>query len=481
MQTLLFVLAACAPTEVVLRGPSVGSCSYVSSFSGLPECRDFHDATDEEAEAHCADDGAVFEPGVACDVDDVLGTCTYEADGFQIRTTVEGTDASECGSNRFGCETFAGGVWEPAANCDGTDELVVLDDPWPWPELVCADPLPGEPPGASDGQVCTWQVVSGATEAGRAFSDYAECEVIRRQRPYSPVPANPLADEADARMDDAAYVAELDWVRGQLRSASCECCHSQLAPDGPSVFDVDFEGNMANQFSDRGLAMAAGWIPTVGFGTYPPEDNNGFSRNSAENPDHSAFPTTDQARMLAFFTAELAHRGKVADDFAGDLYGAGPLDAQLYYEPDVCTPEEGVDADGVLHWAPGRARFVYVLEQGSLSPTVPPNLDTPEGTLWRLDLPPDGDPVASGTVTYGEVPAGMTQVWPADGAAPPALEAGKEYYLYATADVLFPISRCVFVAGEATPPAGCDSRGGASTAGLGGALLVLAAALHRRR
>lgn len=469
------------PEAVVLRGESIGSCSYVSSFSGEPECRDFHDADAADAEAHCADDGATFEAGVVCDVEEVLGTCTYESDGMQIRTTVEGTDASTCGSNRFGCETFAGGVWEPAANCDGTDELVVLDDPWPWPELVCVDPLEGEPVGESDGQVCTWQVVSGATEAGRHFSDYAECDVIRRQRPYSSVPANDLADEPDSRMDDPTFAAEVDWTRSQLRAGSCECCHSQLAPEGPAVFDADFEGNWANQMSDRGLAIGASWVPTVGFGTYPAEENNGFARNSAEHPEYSAFPSTDPARLVAFFEGELAHRGLTRDDFDGDSFGAGPLDEQLYYEPEACTPDEGIDADGVIRWAPGRARFVYVLEKESASPTVPPNLDTPAGTLWRIDLPPDGSPVRSETITYGVVPDGMVQTWPADGSAPPPLEQGKEYYLYVTADVMFPISRCEFVAGEAAPAeeaAGCNA-GGASV-GLGAGLLALGAALRRR-
>ena len=455
---LLLLLLSCANDPVLLQGDPVGSCSYVSSFSNLPECREIY-GTEAQGEESCADDGATFEPEVSCAVADVLGTCTYEADGYQVRTIVEGTDAGECGSNEFGCETFANGVWEPGAACVGEDELVVLDDPWPWPEQICVDPIEGEPEGQSEGgQVCTWQVVSGATEEGRSFSDYADCEVIRRQRPYSSVPANERADEEDPRMDDPAYVAELDWVRDQIRAGSCDCCHSAVAPDGAAVFNHDFDGNMANQFNDRGLALGAGWIPTIGFGTYPAEDNNGFSRNSAEHSDWSAFPTTDQDRIRAFFEAELEHRGLTPDDFEGDVYGAGPLDAQLYYEPEACSAEEGIDADGVIRWAPGRARFVYVLEKGSLSPTVPPNLDTPDGTIWRIDLDPDGSPVSSESVVYGQVPAGMTQVWPETG-APAKLEEGKEYYLYVTADVMFPISRCVFTAGDSG--GGCDTGAGA--------------------
>jgi MYXO-CTERM domain-containing protein len=108
---------------------------------------------------------------------------------------------------------------------------------------------------------------------------------------------------------------------------------------------------------------------------------------------------------------------------------------------------------------------------------VPPNLWLPEGTIWRVDLPMDGDPVPSGTVRYGEVPEGMTQAWPLDGGAPP-LEMGKDYYLYAAADIMYPISRCIFTAGEDPEPTGCASTG--AEAGLL-PLVIGALALRRRR
>lgn len=475
---MLPLLLACATEKPVFEGESVGSCTYVSSFSGGTECRDYFEADLAEAEADCTRLGSTLVADSSCALEDPLGACWYEdSDGLKIKATAVG-DSADCGSNEFGCETFASGYWEPAAACDGHDELVVLDDPFPQPELVCVDPVDGEGPGQSEGgKVCTWEIVSGATEEGRHFSDYADCDVPIRQRGYSAAPADARAAEEDPRMEDSAYVTELDWVRGQLNAASCECCHSAISPGGVgAVFDTDFDGNMANQFSDRGLAMGAGWIPTVGFGTYEPEQNNGFSRNSMENPDWSAFPTTDQARMIAFFEGELDHRGLSPADFEGDVYGAGPLDAQLYHEPERCSAEEGVDEDGLIRWLPGRARYVYVLEAGSYSPTVPPNLDTPEGTLWRIDLPAEGSPVSSETIRYGEVPAGMTQVFPASG-APAALVDGQDYYLYVSADVLMPISRCIFTAGEPAPAdCGCDS-GGASL----GAGLALAGMLGLRR
>lgn len=477
----LLLLWSCATDEApVLVGDPLGSCTYESPFSGESECRDYFGGEVAAADADCTELESTFEEALSCPDEAQLGSCIFEQDGMQIRATVFGDDASRCGSNRFGCETFAKGWWEPSAVCSGVEELSVLDNPFPQPERVCVDPLPGQDPGQSEGgQVCTWQVVSGATEEGRRFSDYADCSVVQRQRPYGPVEPNDRSLEEDPRMQDPAYVAELGWVRDQLRASACDCCHSSLAPSGPSVFDSDFEGNMANQFNDAGIAMGAGWISTEGFGAYPPEQNNGFWRSSPEDPHLSAIPTTDPQRMIAFFEAEAVLRGMERSAWEGQLYGAGPLDVQRLYEPDRCSTEEGIDAEGRIYWLPGRARYVYVLRADAQSPTVPPNLDTPEGTLWRVDLPAEGEPLYSRSVIYGEVPEGMFQSFPAEGQPEPLVE-GEDYYLYAAADVLYPISRCVFTFGEQPTAAGCSLVQGeeaALTAGLG-ALVVL---VRRRR
>jgi len=445
---MLLLLLACGSDEApVLVGNSIGSCSYTSPFSSQEECRDYYNTDASFAEKDCKELESSFEDGSACDVENTLGYCIFEQDGIQIRATVQGTDNSKCGTNRFGCETFARGYWQPGAACDGQDEIVVLQDPFPQPELICMDPIQGEEEGLSeDGQVCTWQIVSGATEEGRRFSNYADCSVIQRQRPYSPVDPNPRSLEADARLEDPTYVAELDWVRGQLQASACDCCHSNLAPAGASVFNSD-DPNLANQFNDRGIAMGAGWISTVGFGSYPPESNNGFWRSNPDDPHLSAIPTTDPDRMVAFFENEAIFRQLNKADYYNQSYGAGPLDAQRLYQPPACSDQEGIDASGLIRWLPGRARYVYVLEKGSESPTVPPNLDTPEGTLWRVDLPMDGVPVSSSTITYGQVPDGMIQSFPLED-SPTPLVVGQQYYLYVAADVLYPISRCVFTFGE---------------------------------
>ena len=70
-----------------------------------------------------------------------------------------------------------------------------------------------------------------------------------------------------------------------------------------------------------------------------------------------------------------------------------------------------------LRWTGGDARYLYVLDADSQSPGVPPNLDLPEGTLWRIDVAPTAVPIESG-VTYGVVPEGASQAFPEGAPAP---------------------------------------------------------------
>ncbi len=441
-------LFACGdPEKPVLSDVLIGSCSYTSSFTQKPECRDYLGTwTDDDAGADCERLGSAIVLDAACDDPDVLGWCLTDDDGAQLRIAILGDDPDRCGSSKTGCQFFGGGYWDAAPICGGVNEIVVTENVFPRPKEVCVDPLAGEPDGQGpDGQVCTKEMISGATEEGRLFSDYASCETVRQQRPYAPVPPNERYAQSDTRMDDAEYAADVEWFRGQLRSAACICCHDQQAPDGPSVFDADAEGNILNMLNDRGIAMGAGWVSTVGFGAYPPEENNGFARADLDDPNHSIFPSTDMARMIAIFEREGAHRGMTAADYEGDTYGAGPLDTFRQYEPTPCTDEEGIDEEGLLTWIPGRVRYLSILAPESLSPTVPPNLEVPDGTLWRVTLNEGKDPLSSGTIFYGKVPSTMTQMFPAQG-APQKLKSGQRYYLHAMADVLTPISRCVFTA-----------------------------------
>lgn len=423
-----------------------GHCTYTNKFSKSEECREYVGSAwtkDLVAEDCASQDGALSEG--ACSYPSTLGTCVLDKDPEQTTIIVSpGSDPAKCSGLKVGCETFGGGTFKPDAPCLGDDTPV---DPnasvFQPPELVCKDPLPGEPPGQSaDGKVCTWTAVGGCTEPGRKFVDYASCEPVYTQRPYYPVPAPPAPAEPDARLQDPAYVAELGWVKEQVEAAACVCCHQgSVTPQGASIWDIEGEGNWMDTFTPYGLAFAGGVIRSWPLGAYSADQNNGFHRDTPDVPG-TGIPSTDPARMAAFFEAELVHRGESPADYAGYDPQPGFFYDQATYVPTKCDAGIGVAADGTISWSGGGARYVYVLEAGSANPGVPPNLDLPKGTVWRMDVRPDKDPAKSGQVVFGKAPTGAVQAFPADGSAP-SLEK-KSYALYVLADVGVPITRCLF-------------------------------------
>jgi len=420
-----------------------GQCTYTNRFSDATECREFRgeDWSQAEAVSECADWDSEFEVGTRCEYESILGACVLEDGAEKVtRIVIPGDDASKCRSSERGCELFGGGIFVPAALCGGSDDYIDEDGPvFLPPERVCMAPLEGEPPGASEGgEVCTWSMISGATEPGRKFNEYASCENVRSQRPYAAVPPPQSHDDPDPRMDDAAYVSELAWIREQVEAAACVCCHqSSITPDGAAVWDIEASGNWINTFSPYGLAFSGGFLDSSLLGAYPAAENNGFDRT------HTGIPTTDPDRMIAFFAEELAYRGFDP----GDWEDADPTPAPFYqqdiYEPIACEEGEGVARDGTVTWTGGGSRYVYVLQPAAKNPGVPPNLDVPEGTLWKIDVDPESSPLRSGEVTYGEVPEGTKQAAPVE-SAPAKLVAGESYYIYAAADVMLPNTRCLF-------------------------------------
>lgn len=431
--------APSAPEDVIF-----GHCIYTNPFSKQEECREFHGSgwTEAAVEDDCRSKSAAVMPG-ACGYEETLGSCVLQGEPDKVvHIVMPGSDASLCSNQKLGCEVFAGGSFAAAGVCaESTGETPSGSSSAPFepPVLVCKDPLPGEPVGQSeDGQVCTWQMISGSTEPGRRFVDYASCEPVYTQRPYYPViPAGDFS-KPDPRLNDPTYAAEVAWVREQVEASACTCCHQKsLTPAGAAIWDIEAEGNWVNTFSPYGLAFAGGFIDSSLLGAYPASENNGFSR------DTTGIPTTDPARMAAFFEKEIVHRGYSVEFFADWKPVPEVFYEQSIYNPSVCEGGDGVGADLTVRWAGGGARYIYVLEAGAANPGVPPNLDLPEGTLWRLDVPPDAEPLASGEVRFGEVPNGMKQGFPSAG-APAPLEPNKTYYLYAAADVMVPITRCLF-------------------------------------
>ncbi len=445
-------LGACQNAEETAKPPATpeafvapGRCVYTSPFTQAEECRDYSGSswTLTAAEADCkAQQGSSFTKTESCAYPKTLGRCLLDGgteDEYSI--VFPGDDTSACTSTKRGCELFGGGTFIPDA-CEGVTEgggIGTDGSVFQWPTLACVEPLAGEPAGQTDGKVCTWSMIAACTEPGRKFADYAQCDDVLTQRPYWAAPPSEFkTPDGDPRLTDPQFLGELDWVTEQVEACGCVCCHSnKTAPaEGPSNWFIEAGPIWTDSFYPTGLAFAAGWVASDALGAYPADQNNGFSR------DVTGLPTTDQARMVAFFEGELLRRGYKKEDFANEPPFGGPLYEQSLYVPSACENGEGVDAAGKITWAGGDARYVYVMNADAKAPGAPPNLDLPTGTIWRLDVSPSAEPVKSG-ITYGEVLPDTKQGFPADG-SPEKLVAGGKYYLYVWADVAIPITRCLF-------------------------------------
>lgn len=446
-----FLLLACGTPEPasppIPVETTVQRCLYVNSFSRAEECKEYSGAawTAELAGADCAAPMPGAAPGTlegeACDRTSILGECRIDEGGENEATLVfPGVPGDSCSGLSLGCG-FSGGTFVPSEACEGEP---VVDPPStvfkPF-EQVCVDPLPNEPAGTSaGGQVCTWEAISASTEEGRYYADYADCTSVVSQRPYYPASAPAGAEANDPRLTDPDWVAEYTWVTEQVEASACVCCHTQAdAPNGqPSGWYLEAAPIWTETLDDDGMAMMAGWVDSTAFGAFDPSVNNGFSRDAA------GVPTTDSARMVAFFEGELARRGFVEADFSTTPPFGGPLYDQLQYQPTACASGVGVGPDGTVTWVGGDARYVYVLEADANPPGVPPNLDLPAGTRWRVDVAYDAEPIGSG-IPYGASVAGASQRWPETG-APEPLTPGSTYFLYVLADIYVPVTRCLFTA-----------------------------------
>lgn len=303
----------------------------------------------------------------------------------------------------------------------------------------CRAPLEGDTTSSPGGQVCTNVSIAGATEPGKSFARYASCDVVRTQRPYGPAKPASVPDPNDPRQNDAAFMAELAWAKSQIAATGCVCCHdSTIAPKGASQWDISAGPIWLDTISNAGLALFAGLADSSVLGAYPAADNHGFDRTTV------GIPSTDPARMRAFVMAELERRG-FSEEAAREVppFG-GPIYNNSVRPPSKCN-DEGVDAQGQVFFR-GKARYVYVMAAGSRNPGVPPNLDRPDGTLWRLDVLPSASALDSGLL-YGTTPPGSYQDTPAQGPAP-ALVKGQTYQITALLDVGLPTTNCLFVYGE---------------------------------
>ncbi|MGC6417031.1 MAG: proteinase inhibitor [Bradymonadia bacterium] len=428
-------------------------CEFRNPFSQEAECKQYTGTfwTQESAQADC-DIGQYEEPGTftegTCAIDSILGTCRVESDPTLAFTlSLGGNNPDFCSTTARACVNFIGGSFEIGPVCAGQyvdtppidGEALVFE----WPTQSCVPPLDGEPEGQSEnGEVCTWNLISGCTEEGRQFFEYGSCETVWTNRPYYPVPGRAVAGDDDPRRADSTYLEESAWVKSQVEACACICCHTERSPMGPAKWSTDAGPLWVDTMSDTAISLFAGYVDSSALGAFDPADNNGFDRIN------SALPSTDVARMLAFFQGEFERR-EIDVAFAEMIRPiGGPLVEQRHYEPEACEDGAGIDQDGLLKWTKTEdsARYIYVLEAGASNPGIPPNFDLPDGTVWRIDVASTDAPMPSGSVRYGAVPEGASQSYPRDGAMPSALESGREYYLYVLKDVGFVLERCLFTA-----------------------------------
>ncbi len=436
---------------VVLTTDAAWKCSFSNPFSLEAECKDYTGEgwTEELAREDCAvgqyDEPGEFQSG-SCALTPVLGAC--DVPSFydkEYRLHLGGDNADFCSTTARACVGFLQGYFMPSELCSSrdvpTEPIALTDFVFEWPTQTCRPPVEGDPAGTGpDGDVCTWSLISGCTEEGRDYLEYGDCDIVRTNRPYYSLTGREIAGADDPRHSDEEYLAESDWVRTQVESCACVCCHTDRAPDGPAKWNVDAGALWTDTMSDTALALFAGYVDSSALGAFEPEANNGFNRLD------SALPTTDVERMHAFFRNEFDRR-EIDEEWARSIRPiGGPLVSQAAFVPEPCPQGSGVGQNGELNWeAATDARYIYVLEVGARNPGIPPNFDVPEGTIWRVDVPSDGVPIASGSLVYGEPGLGSFQRVPANG-PPSALDPGVTYYLYVLRDVAVPIERCLFVA-----------------------------------
>jgi hypothetical protein len=304
----------------------------------------------------------------------------------------------------------------------------------------CRDPAPGDSATREDGKVCTNVAISGCTEEGKYFPKYADCGIVRRQRPYWPAPPARTSLGDDPRLKDSAFMAESAWASSQIAASGCACCHDGRVM-AASQWDISLGPLWIDSLSDTGLALFGGLADSSVLGAYPARDNHGFDRSLV------GVPSTDPARMKSFALAELKRRGRSEEWARAVPPFGGPIYENSVKTPDACAAGQGIEPGGAVHWTGGNARYVYVLRVGSKNPGVPPNLDLPEGTLWRLDVRANAKALTSG-IAFAQTPEGTFQAYPDSTPAAP-LSRGERYQLFVLLDVGVPLVNCTFEFGKA--------------------------------
>ncbi len=328
-------------------------------------------------------------------------------------------------------------------------------DPFVLPYVTCKE-LPALDGSGRMEKVCANVGISGSTEEGYRYADFGVCKDIRTQRPFRSIPVKNRNGRTDGeeRLKDPEFAKELAWVTSQVRSSGCVCCHDSSVDKRASFWDINKDAVWTDQLDKYAVEIFTGRVDSTALGAYKPKENFGFDRY------HTGLPTTDVARMQAFFKGLSQDLGTTDEEIKAMPPLADFLASQLTKDPEMCGKGIGVDADsGKITWKLGPvpfvarlvpARFIYILDEDAQTPLVTPNLDKPRGTLWRLDAKSFFQGFRSGTVNYGEVPRNGQQTIPDPERFPAIkpLEKGKTYRLVVQLDVAFPLTNCLFTYGQ---------------------------------
>lgn len=325
----------------------------------------------------------------------------------------------------------------------------LVDTPYVFAEQVCvpATDLPDLSPdvGTTIGDdgveaVCIWDHFNGNAPEGLEFTEFSDCTAVWTQGPgWFVAPSRQYVSD-DSVLNDPDHTAERTWVRDQIAASGCACCHASAVGSGhTSGFDIDAPGVWTDSMTNAQLAMSGDWYDEHQlFGWFDAADNHGFDRSQ------TLWPTTDPDRLGAFFEAEFARRKGSEEDKDEAQAQFDALFGNVLAAPSECIdPFEGL-VDGKLVWNGDGVRQVLVQEADADNAAFPPNLHVPAGTVWALFVDGDGTPIESGALAPGEVPAGATQVVPADGTSP-ELVPGQTYKLHVTRDIMsLAPARCTF-------------------------------------
>lgn len=342
---------------------------------------------------------------------------------------------AEKGDSADGVET-ADALWSDYRIEPPSAEITAaLAAPYQMPTEVCAPAdglaLPEGVTPNEDGELCVKDHFNAAVPEGMRYTDLNTCDAAWSQGPGWFAPPQRVYKSPASLLDDEAYMAEVAWVGAQVEATGCACCHASAAASGhTSGFDMSAPAIWTDTLTNAQLAMGTGQFEEhLLFGFFDPAENHGFDRSQ------TLFPTTDPARMKAFFEAEFERRGGTDEDL---IEAQGQFDAlfgALFLEPAPCVePYEGI-IEGQITWNGEGLRQIYVLPLEAETPAFTPNLDLPAETLWAVYVNNDAQPIASGSLPLGAVPDGAVQRVPADGSAPGLVE-GETYRLYGTGDIM---------------------------------------------